>query len=117
MKVVQRGVRLLRAGSVEPFAPLAANCPRRRTSRTTNKTTIKTIYGVTSLALQQVTPQRIAELMRGHWQFEALHHMTDVAFAEDASCVRTGAAPRAMATTRTLAIGLTARPTGRTAPP
>ncbi|WP_326778047.1 hypothetical protein [Streptomyces sp. NBC_01445] len=61
---------------------------------------------VTSLAPRQVTPQRIAELMRGNWQFEALHHVTDVTFAEDASCVRTSTAPRAMATIRKLVSGL-----------
>ncbi|WP_327745767.1 hypothetical protein OHO28_08510 [Streptomyces europaeiscabiei] len=65
---------------------------------------------------EQATPERIAELIRGHWQVEALHHVRDVTFAEDASRVRTGTAPRAMATLRNLAIGLIARPAGRTSP-
>ncbi|MEW2304332.1 hypothetical protein AB0958_30975 [Streptomyces sp. NPDC006655] len=34
--------------------------------RTTNQTTIKTIHVVTSLAPEQATPERIAELIRGH---------------------------------------------------
>ncbi|GAA3373785.1 hypothetical protein GCM10020367_35090 [Streptomyces sannanensis] len=84
----------------------AIEVKRRRTSRTTNKTTIKTVYAVTSLAPEQATPDRIAELIRGHWQVEALHHVRDVTFAEDASRVRTGTAPRAMATLRNIAIGL-----------
>ena len=36
---------------------------------------------------------------------EAQHHIRDVTFAEDASTVHTGTAPRAMATLRNLAIG------------
>jgi predicted transposase YbfD/YdcC len=35
-----------------------------------------------------------------------LHHLRDTAFAEDASQVRTGTAPRAMACLRNLAIGI-----------
>lgn len=35
----------------------------------------------------------------------ALHHVRDTTFAEDASQLRTGSAPRAMATWRNLAIG------------
>ncbi|WP_431197151.1 hypothetical protein [Streptomyces flavusporus] len=44
-------------------------------------------------------------MIRGHWKVEALHHVRDVTFAEDASQLRTGTAPRAMATWRHLAIG------------
>lgn len=57
--------------------------------------------------------RRLAELIRNHWSIEALHHVRDVTYAEDASRVRTGTAPRAMATMRNLAIGLT-RQTGWT---
>jgi hypothetical protein len=35
-----------------------------------------------------------------------LHHIRDVTYGEDASRIRTGTAPRAMATLRNLAIGL-----------
>jgi hypothetical protein len=40
------------------------------------------------------------------WGIEALHHIRDTTFAEDASRVRTGTAPRAMASLRNLAIGV-----------
>ena len=88
---------------------------RRRTSRTTNKTAIRTIYAVTSLTPEQVTPERIAEPIRWHRQVEALHHVRDMTLAEDASRVRVriGTAPRATATLRSLAIGLN-RQAGRT---
>ncbi|MFF7882523.1 hypothetical protein ACH40F_11110 [Streptomyces sp. NPDC020794] len=42
-----------------------------------------------------------------------VHHVRDIAYAEDASRVRTGTAPRAMASLRNLAIG-TLRLTDRT---
>ncbi|MFE0730875.1 ISAs1 family transposase [Streptomyces antibioticus] len=107
----RREIRRLKVCTVQPsllfpHAVQAIEVKRRRTTRTTNKTTIKTIYAVTSLAPEQATPDRIAELIRGHWQVEALHHVRDVTFAEDASRVRAGTAPRAMATLRNLAIGL-----------
>ena len=54
----------------------------------------------------QASPARLADWIRGQWGIEALHHLRDVTFAEDASQVRTGTAPRAMASLRNLAIGL-----------
>ena len=68
-------------------------------------TTITTVYAVTSLAAEQATPVQIATLIRDHWKVEALHHIRDTTFAEDASQLRTGNAPRAMATWRNLAVG------------
>ncbi|MFF4148348.1 ISAs1 family transposase [Streptomyces sp. NPDC001698] len=89
-----------------PHAVQAIEVKRLRANRTTGKTTVKTIYAVTSLTSGQATASQLAELIRGHWQVEALYHVRDVTFAEDASLVRTGNAPRAMATFRNLAIGL-----------
>ncbi|WP_419248800.1 hypothetical protein [Streptomyces melanogenes] len=66
-----------------------------------------------SLTAEQATAARIAQLIRDHWKIEALHHVRDVTFAEDASQLRTGTAPRAMATCRNLAIGAL-RPAGKT---
>jgi predicted transposase YbfD/YdcC len=63
------------------------------------------VYAVTSLTAAQASPARLADYVRGHWGIEALHHIRDVTFAEDASQVRTGTAPRAMASLRNLAIG------------
>jgi hypothetical protein len=64
------------------------------------------VYAVTSLAAHQADAAEIARRVRGHWGIEnKLHHVRDTTFAEDASRVRTGTAPRAMATLRNLAIG------------
>jgi hypothetical protein len=54
-------------------------------------------------------PARLAGLLRGHWAIEALHHLRDVTFGEDASQVRTGAAPHVMAVLRNLAVGALSR--------
>jgi predicted transposase YbfD/YdcC len=64
------------------------------------------VYAVTSLTAAQASPGRLADWIRGHWGIEALHHIRDTTFAEDASQVRTGNAPRAMASLRNLAIGI-----------
>ena len=63
------------------------------------------MYAVTNLHAAQASPARLADWIRGHWGIEALHHIRDVTFAEDASQVRAGTAPRAMASLRNLAIG------------
>jgi predicted transposase YbfD/YdcC len=45
-------------------------------------------------------PSRLADWIRGHRGIEALHHIRDTTFAEDASQTRTGTTPRAMASLR-----------------
>jgi hypothetical protein len=76
-----------------------------------------TVYAITSLPFEQARPARLADLLRGHWAIEALHDLRDTTFAEDASQVRTGAAPSAMACLRNLIIGCSARPGRSTSPP
>ncbi|MDQ0938351.1 hypothetical protein [Streptomyces sp. V1I1] len=90
---------------LSPEARQAVQIKRRRTDRKTRKTTVKTVYAVTGLTAGQATPVQLATLVRDHWKVEALHHVRDTTFAEDASQLRTGNAPRAMATWRILAIG------------
>jgi predicted transposase YbfD/YdcC len=65
-----------------------------------------TVDAVTSRTAAQAHPARLADYVRGHWGIEALHHLRDVTFAEDACQARTGTAPRAMASLRNLAIGI-----------
>jgi hypothetical protein len=54
-------------------------------------------------------PCRLADYLRGHCGIEALHHIRDTTFAEDASQLRTGSAPQVMAALRNLAIGILSR--------
>ncbi|MFD0661323.1 ISAs1 family transposase [Thermocatellispora tengchongensis] len=95
-----------RPGLPFPHATQAIQVKRRRTDRRTGKTTIVTIYAITSLPPGRTTHAQLAMLIRGHWSIEALHHTRDVTYREDASRIRTGTAPRIMAGLRNLAIGL-----------
>jgi hypothetical protein len=59
----------------------------------TGKTTVKTVYAVTSPTAGQATPPQLARLLRGHWKIEVLHRVRGTTFAADASRVRTGTRP------------------------
>ncbi|MFE5003436.1 ISAs1 family transposase [Streptomyces sp. NPDC057651] len=107
----RREVRRLKVCTVQPgllfpHAVQAIEIKRRRTNRKTGKVQTKTVYAITSLTPDQANPSQLAELIQNHWSVEALHHVSDVTYGEDASRIRTGTAPRAMATMRNLAIGL-----------
>jgi predicted transposase YbfD/YdcC len=94
------------AGLDFPHATQAIRITRRVRPLATRRWRTVTVYAVTSLTAAQASPARLADHIRGHWSIEALHHIRDVTFAEDASQVRTGTAPRAMASLRNLAIGI-----------
>jgi predicted transposase YbfD/YdcC len=89
-----------------PHAAQAIRIIRRVRDQKTKKWRTVTVYAITSLTAQQAGPAELAGRIRGHWQIEALHHIRDVTYAEDASQIRTGNAPRAMASLRNLAIGI-----------
>ncbi|WP_307852248.1 ISAs1 family transposase [Streptomyces sp. b94] len=91
-------------GIAFPHAKLALRVHRRR-KETGRKETRETVYAVTSLDVHQAKPAELASHLRGHWTVEAQHHIRDRTFAEDASTVHAGNAPRVMATLRNLAIG------------
>ncbi|WP_405778717.1 ISAs1 family transposase [Streptomyces sp. NBC_01378] len=93
-------------GIAFPHAKLAIRVHRRRRP-TGSRESRESVYAVTSLEAHQTSPADLAAAIRGHWGVEnSSHHIRDVTFAEDASTVHTGAAPRAMATFRNLAIGV-----------
>jgi predicted transposase YbfD/YdcC len=97
------------AGLDFPHATQALRITRRVRPLTGRGSRSVTVYAVTSLTASQVSPARLADYVRGHWGIEALHHIRDTTFAEDASQIRTGTAPRAMASLRNLAIGVLRR--------
>jgi hypothetical protein len=68
-----------------------------------------TVYAITSLPVELARPARLADLLRGHWAIEALQHILDVTFAEDASQTRGGAGPSVIACQRNLVIGVLCR--------
>ncbi|MFD4941961.1 ISAs1 family transposase [Streptomyces sp. NPDC058409] len=103
-------IRRLKAVTVPglpfPHADQALQIVRRRGTVRTGKVTLERVYAITSLTAHQAAPADLAERVRGHWAIENReHHVRDVTFGEDASRVRTGNAPRAMASLRNLAIG------------
>lgn len=92
-----------------PHATQVWQITRYRTHRTTGHRETHTTYGVTNLPRQHTHSTTdaagIAGLLRGHWHIEnRLHWIRDVTWGEDTSRVRTGTAPRAMASLRNLAI-------------
>lgn len=94
-------------GIAFPHARLAARITRVRTTARTGATSTETVHAITSLSWDEVTAARLAEIVRGHWAIEnRVHHVRDTTFDEDRCQVRTGDAPRVMATLRNIAIGL-----------
>jgi predicted transposase YbfD/YdcC len=70
-------------------------------------TTYQVHYGVTSLTPQQITLAYLEQLWRWHWTIENKdHYVRDVTWGEDASQVRTGAAPQALAALRNALLSL-----------
>ncbi|MFF9490629.1 ISAs1 family transposase [Streptomyces sp. NPDC014676] len=104
-------IRRLKAATVPrrlafPHAVQALQIVRRRRDLRTGKVALERVYALTDLTAAQAGPAQLAQIVRGHWGVEAHHHVRDVTFAEDASRVRTGTAPRAMAAFRNIAIAL-----------
>jgi predicted transposase YbfD/YdcC len=62
-------------GLLFPHAAQAVHVKRRRTNTVTGKTTITTVYAVTSLTAERAGPAELAAHIRGHWRLEALHHI------------------------------------------
>jgi predicted transposase YbfD/YdcC len=89
-----------------PHATQAIRITRRVRSLHSRRWRTVAVDAVTNLTAAQAHPARLADYVRGHWAIEALHHIRDTTFAEDASQVRSGNAPRAMASLRNLAIGI-----------
>jgi len=88
-----------------PGAAQVAQLRRTVTDKATK--TVEVVYLITSASHRDAPPQRLAAWVQGHWGIEnCLHWVRDVTFGEDNSQVRTGQAPRVMATCRNLAISM-----------
>ena len=67
----------------------------------TGEISTERVYGLTSLAANQLDLTKILQRWRGHWAIEnRLHWVKDVVLKEDASRVRTGQAPMIFASLR-----------------
>ncbi len=77
-------------------------CLERRVIRlTTGEIATERVFGLTSLAPDQLDLAKLLQRWRGHWAVEnRLHWVKDVVLKEDASRVRTGLAPLVLAMLR-----------------
>ena len=101
----RRTIKVALAPAWIEFAGAAQVAQLRRTVTTKGKKTVEVVYLITSD--RDAEPATLAAWVRGHWHIEnKLHWVRDVTYQEDRSLVRTGNAPRVMATLRSLAISL-----------
>jgi predicted transposase YbfD/YdcC len=101
----RRTVRAVLAPAWIEFTGAAQIAQVRRTVTKKGKKTVEVVYLITSDRMAD--PATLAAWIRGHWEIEnKLHWVRDVTYQEDKSLVRTGNAPRVMATLRSLAISL-----------
>jgi hypothetical protein len=64
-------------------------------------------YKITSLPPERAGPTDLLRLSRAHWAIEnQLHYVRDVTLGEDASRIRSGVAPQAMAALRNLIVAI-----------
>jgi predicted transposase YbfD/YdcC len=101
----RRTIKAVLAPAWIGFAGAAQVAQVRRTVTKKGKKTVEVVYLITSD--RDAGPATLASWIRGHWHIEnKLHWVRDVTYQEDKSLVRTGNAPRVMATLRGLAISL-----------
>lgn len=101
----RRTIKLALAPSWIGFEGAAQVAQLRRTVTRKGNKTVEVVYLITSD--RKADAATLAAWVRGHWHVEnKLHWVRDVTYLEDKSLVRTGNAPRVMATLRNLAISL-----------
>lgn len=94
----------------EKWPGLTAICRIERIRELRTHCSREVIYAITSLPTDKLVPAFLLQLARDHWQIEnGLFHVRDVTFREDASRVRSGAAPEALADIRNAALNLIRR--------
>ena len=100
----RRTIKAVLAPARTEFEGAAQVAQLRRTVTVKGNRTVEVVYLITS---SNADPEVLAAWVRGHWEIEnRLHWVRDVTYQEDNSLVRTGNAPRVMATLRGIAISL-----------
>jgi len=99
------------AGHLAPSrAGLAQVCRLTRERIVRGKTSIETVYAITSLTADEAGPDRLLQLSRDHWGIEnKLHYVRDVSCREDRSRTNAGPAPQVLAAVRNTALTLLRR--------
>jgi predicted transposase YbfD/YdcC len=99
----RRTIKAVLAPAWIEFDGAAQVAQLRRTVTKKGKKTVEVVYLITSD--RNADPATLAAWIRSHWEIENRLHW-DVTYQEDKSLVRTGNAPRVMASLRSLAISL-----------
>lgn len=82
-------------------------CQITRTVKCREKQTVEVQYAITSVPRRLADASQLLKWWRGLWHIENReHYVRDVTFGEDASRIRTGAAPQIMSGVRNAAISL-----------
>jgi hypothetical protein len=105
-------VRTLHAGAGQELSWLSwpglqQVCRVVHQTRRRGRWQIEIHYKITSLPADLAGPGELLRLSRTHWAIEnELHYVRDVTLGEDASRIRSGAAPQAMAAIRNLVVAV-----------
>jgi predicted transposase YbfD/YdcC len=96
------------AGSLEfPYLEQVFRITRRSEEIKTSKVSNQTIYGITSLSVEEFSAQDLLTLTRKHWGIEnGLHYRRDVTFKEDAIRQTDSNGGRVQAVLNNLTIGI-----------
>jgi hypothetical protein len=102
------------ASLAEHLAPtwpgLAQVCRLTRERIVHGKTSIETVYAITSLTADEAGAERLLTLSRQHWGIEnELHYVRDVTCREDQARTNAGNAPQVLAAMRNTALTLIRR--------
>jgi len=104
---VTRTIKVVAVPDWIAFPGAAQVAQLRRTVTKAGRKTVEVVYLITSANHTAAPAATLAAWVQGHWGVEnRLHWVRDVSYAEDQSQVRTGQAPRVMATCRNVAISL-----------
>ena len=79
---------------------------RETIRKKTGQVSREVVYGITSIPVDQATPEQVLRDNRGHWSVESCHYIIDWNYDEDRSQIRTGFGPENMTRLRRFAIGL-----------
>lgn len=113
LRTARRGerdeLRLLRCSAAlvgyTDWPHLGYACTVQRVVTRGEKTTYEQHYAVTSLTPARITAAGLQAMWRGHWGIEnGLHYVRDVTLGEDASRMREGNEPQALAAVRNTVI-------------
>jgi hypothetical protein len=115
-RTVEKGhgrIEVRRIATTREIAPyldwpgLAQVCRIERTRGVAGGISREVVYAVTSLGRERAGPDALPALVRRHWSIgNRLHWRRDAILREDASRIRSGAAPQALAALRNTALRL-----------